>query len=146
VHELAFNYRMPDVLAALGTSQMRRLPQFIARRRELVARYCRDLAGIDGLVLPMERPDVRAAWHLFAVRVLDGRRRELYDRLLQAGIRTQVHYLPVHLQPVFQDLGFRAGMCPVAEAAYTELLSLPLHPSLTDEEQQRVVSVVRDVL
>lgn len=140
VQHLGLNYRMSDILAALGTSQLRRLPAFIDRRSALVARYNRLLADIDGLRLPAQRDDVSPAWHLFAVRITEGRRREVYDAMHRAQIGVQVHYIPVHRHPVFEDAGYRQGMCPVAEQAYEELLSLPLYPDLTDAQQDRVVT------
>ena len=146
VQELGLNYRLPDLLAALGTSQLARLDRFVARRAELVARYRTHLADVGGLRLPTSRPGAEPAWHLFPVRVQGGRRRELYERLRERGILTQVHYLPVHLQPLFAGLGHRPGSCPVAETAYTELLSLPLYPDLTDAQQDRVVTEIRDIL
>jgi perosamine synthetase len=143
VHRLGLNYRMPDILAALGLSQLRRLDSFVARRRELVNRYCEHLKGVDGLNLPTQRPYVTPAWHLFSVRILDGRRRNVFEYLRQAGIGVQVHYLPAHLHPAFLDLGYRPGMCPVAEESYDQLLSLPLYPDLTFEQQDRVMTEVR---
>ena len=143
---LGLNYRLPDVLAALGSSQLRRLPAFVARRSELVARYDDLLAGVPGLRLPERRADVEPAWHLYPVRVLDGRRREVFDRLRAEGIGVQVNYIPVHWHPVFEDLGYRRGMCPVAEAAYAEQLSLPLFPSMADQDLERVVEVLGRVL
>ena len=83
------------------------------------------------------------AWHLYPIRVLDGRRREVYDRMRAAGIGVQVNYLPVHWHPAFADLGYRRGSCPVAEAFYGQQLSLPLFPSLTDADVDRVVDLVR---
>jgi dTDP-4-amino-4,6-dideoxygalactose transaminase len=139
---LGLNYRLPDVLAALGRSQLRRLPMFLARRTELVARYDELLAGTPGLRLPERRPDVTPAWHLYPVRVLDGRRRHVYDRLRAEAIGVQVNYIPVHWHPVFEDLGYRRGMCPVAEAAYGEQLSLPLFPKMSDQDVDRVVEVL----
>ncbi|NHC46375.1 DegT/DnrJ/EryC1/StrS family aminotransferase [Motilibacter aurantiacus] len=140
------NYRLPDVLCALGAAQLRRLPAFLARRDELVARYDQLLSGVPGLRLPTRRADVEPAWHLYSVRVLDGRRREVFDRLRAAGIGVQVNYIPVYWHPVFADLGYRRGMCPVAEAAYAEQLSLPLFPDMTDADQDRVVEALRGVL
>lgn len=139
VQELGLNYRMPDVLAALGASQITKLDRFVARRTELVDRYRAALSAVPGVRLLGIRPDVDPAWHLFPVRILSGRRREVFDRLRTSGIGVQVHYLPVHLHPAFADRGYRPGLCPVAESAYEELLSLPLFPSLTDAEQDRVI-------
>lgn len=140
------NYRLPDVLCALGLSQLRRLPAFTARRAELVARYNALLADVPGLRLPTQRPGVSPAWHLYAVRVLGGRRREVYDRMRAAGIGVQVNYIPVYWHPVFADAGYRRGECPVAERFYAEQLSLPLFPDLTDDDQDRVVGALRDIL
>lgn len=146
VHEFGLNYRLPDVLCALGRSQLRRLPAFKARRTELVARYNRLLADVPGLRLPTQREWVDPAWHLYPVRVLDGRRREVYDRLRAQGIGVQVNYIPVYWHPVFEDLGYRRGMCPVAEAFYAEELSLPLFPGLSDADQDRVIEGLRAIL
>jgi perosamine synthetase len=146
VQSFGLNYRLPDILCALGTSQLRRLPAFKARRAALVARYNALLADVPGLRLPVARPEADPMWHLYAVRVLHGRRREVYERMRAAGIGVQVNYLPAHRHPVFADLGYRRGMCPVAEAFYEEQLSLPLYPGLTGAQQDRVVAVLRDVL
>jgi perosamine synthetase len=146
VHRLGLNYRLPDVLCALGLAQLRRLDGFIKRRAELVARYHEQLSGVDGLALPPQRPDVEPAWHLFAARILDGRRREVYEKLHAAGIAVQVNYIPVYWHPVFEDMGYRRGMCPGAERFYREELSLPLFPDLTDADQDRVVEALREAL
>ncbi|TPG18174.1 DegT/DnrJ/EryC1/StrS family aminotransferase [Pedococcus bigeumensis] len=146
VHELGLNYRLADVLCALGNSQLSRLATFRSRRAELVARYQQLLGEVPGLRLPVARPHVDPTWHLYAVRVLEGRRREVYDGLRSAGIGVQVNYLPVYWHPLFEDLGYRRGQCPVAEAFYAEQLSLPLYPDLTNSEQDRVVEELRRVL
>ena len=146
VHEVGLNYRLADVLCALGTSQLSRLATFRSRRAELVARYQRLLSDVPGLRLPVARAHVDPTWHLYAVRILEGRRREVYERLRSAGIGVQVNYLPVYWHPLFEDLGYRRGQCPVAEAFYAEQLSLPLYPDLTNAEQDRVVEELRRVL
>lgn len=146
VPEFGLNYRLPDVLCALGRSQLRRLPTFKARRAELVARYNTLLADLPGLRLPTQREWVDPIWHFYPVRVLDGRRREVYDRMRAQGIGVQVNYIPVHWHPAFDDLGYRRGMCPVAEAFYAEELSLPLFPDLTDADQDRVIEALRGIL
>jgi dTDP-4-amino-4,6-dideoxygalactose transaminase len=146
VPEFGLNYRLPDVLCALGRSQLRRLPTFKARRAELVARYNTLLAEVPGLRLPTQREWVDPIWHFYPVRVLDGRRREVYDRMRAQGIGVQVNYIPVYWHPAFEDLGYRRGMCPVAEAFYAEELSLPLFPDLTDADQDRVVEGLRSIL
>lgn len=146
VHEFGLNYRLPDVLCALGSAQLRRLGAFKARRRELSARYDELLAGVPGLRLPVQADDVDPMRHLYPVRVLGGRRREVFDRLRAAGIGVQVNYVPVYWHPVFEDLGYRRGMCPNAEAFYAEELSLPLFADLTDSDQDRVVEALRGIL
>ncbi|MGX6604396.1 DegT/DnrJ/EryC1/StrS family aminotransferase [Micromonosporaceae bacterium Da 78-11] len=146
VPEFGQNYRLPDLLCALGSSQLRRLAEFKARRVHLSARYDALLADVPGLRLPVQRPDVDPMRHLYPVRVQDGRRREVYDRMRAAGIGVQVNYIPVYWHPAFADLGYRRGMCPVAEAFYAEQLSLPLFVDLSDADQDRVVDTLRDIL
>ncbi|MEV4181779.1 aminotransferase class V-fold PLP-dependent enzyme [Streptosporangium canum] len=146
VHAFGLNYRLPDVLCALGISQVRRLGEFKARRARLVARYNEALSGLPGLRLPARRPHVDPAWHLYAVGVLDGRRREVYERMRQAGVGVQVNYLPAYRHPVFADMGYRRGMCPVAEEFYARQLSLPLFPDLTDSDQDRVIEALHAIL
>ncbi|MDT5039304.1 MAG: hypothetical protein QOE51_289 [Actinoplanes sp.] len=146
VHEFGLNYRLPDLLCALGSSQLRRLDAFKARRAALSARYDELLAGVPGLRLPVQRAGVEPMRHLYPVRIQDGRRREVYDRMRAAGIGVQVNYLPAYWHPVFADLGYRRGMCPVAEGFYAEQLSLPLYVDLSDADQDRVVEALRRIL
>lgn len=146
VHEFGLNYRLADVLCALGVSQLRRLPAFKQRRCEITARYNHGLADLDGVRTPPQRAYVDPAWHLYPLRVLDGRRREVYEGLRARGIGVQVNYLPAYWHPVFEDLGYRRGMCPKAEAFYAEEISLPLFPGLTDADVDHVVDAVRGIL
>jgi dTDP-4-amino-4,6-dideoxygalactose transaminase len=146
VHEFGLNYRLPDLLCALGSSQLRRLAEFKARRTYLTSRYAELLAGVPGLRLPVQRAGVEPMRHLYPVRIQGGRRREVYDRMRAAGIGVQVNYIPAYWHPVFEDLGYRRGMCPVAEAFYAEELSLPLFVDLSDADQDRVVESLRHIL
>ncbi|VTR76208.1 UDP-4-amino-4,6-dideoxy-N-acetyl-beta-L-altrosamine transaminase [Cellulomonas hominis] len=143
VHEFGLNYRLPDVLAALGTSQLRRLEAFRARRAEIHARYDDGLRDLDGVLTPARRAEAKPAWHLYPMRVLEGRRREVFESLRAAGIGVQVNYVPAYWHPVFEDLGYRRGMCPNAEEYYRQEISLPLFPDLTDAQVDRVVDEVR---
>jgi dTDP-4-amino-4,6-dideoxygalactose transaminase len=146
VPDFGVNYRLPDVLCALGRSQLTRLGAFKARRTELRTRYNEMLADVPGLRLPVQRDWVDPAYHLYPVRVLDGRRKEVYDKLRAAGILVQVNYIPVYWHPAYADLGYQRGMCPNAEKFYAEELSLPLFPTLTDADQDRVVDTLRKIL
>ena len=146
--ELGFNYRMTDIQAALGTSQMARIDEFLARRRAIAARYDAELADLP-VTLPWQSPESKSAWHLYIVRVKSESpysRREAYDALRAAGIGVNVHYIPVHLQPYYRRLGFAPGDFPEAEAYYAEAISLPMFPALTDEAQSAVIAAVREAV
>jgi len=146
VHEFGVNYRLTDVACALGLSQLKRLEAFKRRRSEITARYNAALAGVDGVRIPVQRPDVDPAWHLYPLRVLDGRRREVFEKMRERGIGVQVNYVPVYWHPVYADLGYQRGMCPNAEAFYAEEVSLPLYPDLTDAQVDQVVETLVEVL
>ena len=143
VHEFGLNYRLPDLLCALGSSQLARLAGFKTRRAELHARYDAALADLAEVRTPARRVGADPAWHLYPLRVLDGRRRALFEHLRAEGIGVQVNYIPVYWHPVFEDLGYRRGLCPVAEQYYEQEISLPLFPDLTDDQADRVVELVR---
>lgn len=140
---LGFNYRLTDIQAALGTSQLRRMDAFLARRRAIAARYDGALADIDGLELPAARPGVEPAWHLYAVRVREAaRRRPFFDELRRLGLGVQVHYIPVYWHPYYADLGYERGLCPIAEDIYSRSVSIPMFPKLTDAEIERSIALV----
>jgi UDP-4-amino-4,6-dideoxy-N-acetyl-beta-L-altrosamine transaminase len=145
MRELGFNYRMTDIQAALGRSQLRRLSDFIARRRAIAARYLDAFGDLDAVTLPAVPPGIEPGWHLFVVRVNGepARRRSLFDRLRELGLGVQVHYIPVHWHPYYRDLGFRRGLCPVAEDYASRAISLPIFPLMTDPEVERVIDTVR---
>jgi dTDP-4-amino-4,6-dideoxygalactose transaminase len=143
VHEFGLNYRLPDVLSALGSSQLLRLPAFKARRTGITARYNEGLAGIDELRLPACRAGADPMWHLYPLRIRDGRRRALFEHLRANDIGVQVNYLPVYRHPVYADLGYKKGMCPVAEDYYEQEISLPLFPDLADADVDRVIDLIR---
>jgi UDP-4-amino-4,6-dideoxy-N-acetyl-beta-L-altrosamine transaminase len=139
--DLGYNYRLTDMQAALGASQLRRMPAFLIRRRALVQRYRQRLAALP-LTLPIGDADEDSAWHLFVVRVAAERRRDVFEALRAADIGVNVHYIPVHLQPEYRRLGFRSGQFPEAERYYSEAITLPLYPGMTDADQDRVVAVL----
>lgn len=142
VHEFGLNYRLPDIACALGLSQLRRLDRFKQRRDEITARYNAALQGVDGVRTPAQRPDVDPVWHLYPLRVQDGRRQEVFEKMRAAGIGVQVNYMPVYWHPVYAEQGYKRGMCPNAESFYAEELSLPIFPGLTDEQVDRVVDAL----
>jgi len=146
VHDFGLNYRLTDVACALGISQLKRLAAFKKRRAQITARYNAALADVPGVRTPAQRGHVDPAWHLYPVRILDGRRREVFEKMRGAGIGVQVNYMPVYWHPVYADLGYRRGMCPNAEAFYAEELSLPLFPDLTDADVDRVVEELGKIL
>jgi len=143
VHTFGLNYRLPDLLCVLGSSQLPRLPAFKARRDAITARYNAGLSGIDELRLPACREGADPMWHLYPLRIRDGRRRALFEHLRANDIGVQVNYLPVYRHPVYADLGYRPGMCPVAEEFYAQEISLPLFPTLTDDDVDRVIALIR---
>lgn len=143
---LGYNYRITDIQAALGVSQLGRLDAYVKRRHELADRYDQLLAS-----LPLKRPirdrANRSGLHLYVVLLNDAdRRREVFDNLRANGIGVNVHYIPVHLQPYYRSLGFKLGDFPAAEAYYAGSISLPMFATLTDDQQDRVVSVLSDAL
>ncbi len=147
--ELGYNFRMTDIQAALGFSQLQRIDDFIARRRALATRYNSALSDLP-LVLPWQSPNSLSAWHLYTIRLQPGSsrnaRHEVFEALSASGIGTQVHYIPVHTQPYYRNLGFETGNFPEAEQYYEDALSLPLYYELSYEHQDEVVAALRDKL
>lgn len=147
---LGFNYRLTDMQAALGLSQLARLESMALRRTALADRYDELLADLP-VVKPVRLPDRRSSWHLYVIelesrRAGASRRGEVFAALRAAGIGVNVHYIPIHLQPCYERLGFRRGDFPAAERYYERAISLPLFPAMTDEEQARVVDLLRGLL
>lgn len=146
-----FKYNMTDIQAALGLHQLDRLTAFQKRRREVVAAYQARLGRLDCLQLPIERPEVESSWHLFVVRLRLDRlridRNTLIEELKARNIGTSVHYLPVHMQPYYREkYGYRPEDCPVAADAFSRMLSLPLHPAMTDRDVSDVCDSLEDLL
>lgn len=153
MQELGYNYRIADIQCALGRSQLRKLPSFIARRQQIVARYNNALADLGWLTTPAVRHPRDAgliSWHLYTLQIdfsaIGKTRTEVMAELRAKGIGTQVLYIPVHLQPWYRETyGYASGKTPVAEAFYERALSIPLHPSLSDEDVERVITAVRQL-
>ena len=151
MHELGFNYRLSDVQAALGVSQLGRLDKFIKRRREIVSLYRAELDGATNVQLLPADDDDLSCYHLFVIRIpfyrLSLDRETFMGRLRDEGIGTQVHYIPVHTQPYYKErYGFTEGQFPEAERYYREAVSIPLHPSLSNRQVRRISATIRRVL
>jgi UDP-4-amino-4,6-dideoxy-N-acetyl-beta-L-altrosamine transaminase len=143
VQSLGLNYRIPDILCALGLSQLRKLEGFVARRRQIANRYSRALAELEQLELPTVLEGVSPAWHLYVIRVRGADRREaFFDDLRSQGLLVQLHYMPVHLHPLYRDLGYQRGSCPRAEDFAARAISIPMFPKMTDDDVDRVIEVV----
>jgi UDP-4-amino-4,6-dideoxy-N-acetyl-beta-L-altrosamine transaminase len=142
---LGFNYRMTDIQAALGTSQLQRLEDLVVRRRQLAARYDEAFASLP-LTRPWQHSDARSSWHLYVIRVDASIHAAAFARLRQAGIGVNLHYIPVPREPYYRDLGFNPADWPEAERYYAEAITLPLYPAMTDDEQERVIEAVSQVL
>jgi UDP-4-amino-4,6-dideoxy-N-acetyl-beta-L-altrosamine transaminase len=146
--DLGWNYRMTEMQAALGLNQLDRLDVFIARRRVLADAYDTDTALMG---LPLRRPGrlagANSSWHLYVIRLVDpSRHRSVFEALREDAIGVNLHYIPVHLQPYYRDLGFAPGDFPAAEDYYSRAISIPLHVGLTDEEQRQVVAAISKAL
>lgn len=147
--ELGFNYRMTDMQAALGCSQMDSLDEFVARRRYLVKRYNEKLKNLP-LRTPYQDEAANPSWHIYIIRVdftkVKLSKKEIFARMRDRGIVLNLHYIPVHTQPYYQKLGFQKGDFPVSEKYYEEAITLPLYYDLIDEQQDEVIEALKEVL
>jgi dTDP-4-amino-4,6-dideoxygalactose transaminase len=147
--ELGFNYRMTDIQAALGTSQMQRIDAFVARRQYLAQRYDNLLTDLP-VSLPSRCDYAHSAYHLYVIRLrlnlIQKSHKQVFEELRENGIGVNLHYIPVHMHPYYQRLGFQRGDFPEAEQYYKEAISLPMFYGLTDSDQDRVLTVMREVL
>lgn len=146
---LGYNYRMTELQAALGVSQMQRLDQYVARRHQLAQRYDELLAGLP-LTTPWQHPDSYSGLHLYAIRLqldkISKTHRQVFDALREQGIGVNLHYIPVHTQPHYQRMGFKAGDFPEAQRYYTEAISLPMFQTMSEEQQDEVIAALRKAL
>lgn len=144
--DLGWNYRLTDLQAVLGVSQLERLSDYVSRRHAIAEHYVARL-GSAPLNLPFQAPECRSALHLYPVTLCDsGRRRQVFEGMRAAGVGVNVHYIPVHLQPYYRRLGFRPGDFPNAEAYYAAALSLPMFPTLTETQQDHVIGTLTSLL
>jgi perosamine synthetase len=148
---LGFNYRLTDIACALGLSQLKKLETNLACRREIAARYATAFRDVAGLIVPCVRPGVNPAWHLYPVRLnpalLNTNRAHVFRALRAENIGVNVHYIPVHQHPYYRErFGYQGGEYPVAEAAYEQLISLPMFHGMDDQDVEDVIVAVRKVL
>ena len=148
---LGFNYRLTDLQAALGISQLKKLPKFVKRRLEIIRQYNRAFSNLPLVKIPSEENLANCAFHLYVLKIdfkkLGTPRAQAMDCLKQFGVGTQVHYIPVHLQPYYREnYGYKKGDYRVAEEYYEQCLSLPLYPKMTDAQVNKVCSLLKKVL
>lgn len=147
---LGFNYRMTDIQAALGTSQLKKIDGFINRRKEIVWRYNEAFHNVPELNVPYQHQVAKSSWHLYVIRLdlekLQAGRLEIFQAMRAQNIGVNLHYLPVYLHPYYRGLGYEQGLCPNAEALYDTAITLPLFPKMTDEDVEDVIRAVKRTL
>lgn len=147
--ELGFNYRMSDLQAALGVSQLSRLKEFVTIRKNIAEYYNEQLVDLP-IILPMQMYQTASSWHLYIIKIdldkIKKSQQQVFNELREAGIGVNLHYIPVHIQPYYQKLGFKAGDYPVAEHYYSKAISIPLYAQLSKEDQYTVVKTLKRVL
>lgn len=147
--DLGFNYRMTDIHAALGLSQMQRLDEFVVERQRIAKRYDELLADAP-VIKPWQHEDSYASFHLYVIRVnlneVRTTHRQVYEALRTADILVNLHYIPVYRQPYYESMGFKSGYCPEAEQYYAEAISLPMYPSLTEQQHDFIIKALNEAL
>ena len=147
---LGYNYRLTDIQAALGSSQLNKIDKFIERRREIVAQYNEAFGKVEGLIIPHERNDRRSGYHIYVIRInldqVSATRKQIYEALKAENIGVNVHYIPVYYHPYYQELGYEKGICPIAERVYEEIITLPLFPMMTQKDVSDVIGAVSKVM
>jgi dTDP-4-amino-4,6-dideoxygalactose transaminase len=145
VHEFGLNYRLPDVLAALGISQLSRLESFKQKRTTLFQQYQESLTGLSSVILPTQRNYVNPTWHLYPIQVEPRHREVIFRKLRDKGIGVQVNYIPAHCHPIFMSKGFQPGDYPISKKFYDSQISLPMHVNLTEHEQAHVCDMLIEI-
>ena len=143
--DLGYNYRITDIQCALGCSQMKKLDRFLARRKEIVARYNEAFADCDNIITPYQLSDTESGWHLYIVQVKNCDRRQVFEGMREKGIGVNVHYIPVYMHPYYQEHGYENVHCANAEEIYSHIISLPLYPGLTSEQQNYVIDTLKSL-
>lgn len=148
MQSLGHNYRMTDIQAALGISQLRKIDKFVEKRRKIVKTYQAAFKGNQYFDIPVEKNYAFSSHHLYPIRLKNNcknKKRDIYEKMREKGLGVQVHYMPVYLQPYYQKLGFKKGTCPVAEDFYQKDISIPLYPSMKNEDVNYVIEKIFEV-
>lgn len=147
--ELGFNYRMNDIQAALGLSQMNRLDQFVSRRREIAKRYDNELQSLP-IITPLQLPGAYSSYHLYPICIkgkeIKKKQKQIYNDLRKNDIEVNIHYIPVYLQPYYQSLNFKKGYCANSEAYFKSTISIPIFSGLLDKDQSKVIKTITEVI
>jgi dTDP-4-amino-4,6-dideoxygalactose transaminase len=146
VHVFGLNYRLPDILCALGLSQISRITTFKAQRSRIFDNYSEAFKDNLRIQLPTKRDYVDPMWHLFPIQVEPESRSEIFSKLRSLNINVQVNYMPAYYHPIFADLGYQKGLCPIAENFYNSEISLPLFSGFTESDQEKVINEIKNIL
>ena len=147
--DLGFNYRMTDIQSALGLSQMKRLDEFISKRHDIAIRYDQELSELP-VNLPFQHDDSYSAFHLYVIRLkldeIKKTQHEVFKEIYNSGVHVNLHYIPVYRHPYYENLGFNKGYCMEAESYFHEAISIPMYPALTEEKQDKVINILKQVI
>jgi len=148
--ELGYNYRITDIQAALGITQLGKLDKFLARRREIINRYNNEFKDIQGLIIPEQLENTNSAWHIYVLQLelekLTADRKEIFEALREKNLGVNVHYIPVYFHPFYQSLGYQKGICPKAERLYERIITIPLYPKMTDQQVDEVIKRIKSTI
>lgn len=149
MHSLGYNYRMADLQAALGVSQMKKLDSLVQRRREIALEYNKELQSLEGITIPYQHKEALSSWHIYVIRLqlsnFQVGRKEIFEALRAENIGVHVHYIPVYLQPYYNQMGYKKGLCPTAEQLYEGIITLPIFPKMSDTDIRDVIQAVKKV-
>lgn len=146
--ELGYNYRLTDFQSALGIVQLDKMQSNLNRRNEIVEMYEKELNKIEELKLPKVNNEIKSSWHLYIIRVIDNsiNRKDVFDKLREKSIGVNVHYIPVYWNPYYEKLGYKKGLCPNVEEIYKQIITLPLHPKMTNEDVEYIIKSLKDII